>query len=256
MCCFSGPVKSVSATNIFARMGEAGRQFVVYSMTVDMAKPLAMVLPIPIKKGSDEKSVRFINLEEYKNFFGDLEAGFPRPITKSLSLGDENLPVAASTRVLEVVQVGNFEASFVPAVNDFSRLDERFRMPADLFAKMPDYQNFGFAVFKLKPGAQTVHPMAFEFPTSLGERVFFPTVHIHDGEVHPRAEFDHVLYCQPNGLSHLKLSRWVESPQTASQFMDTKKSAGLILADEHCYKMGMHGLLTNKDTVLEVLKNS
>ena len=46
MCCFSGPVKSVSATNIFARMSESGRQFVIYSMTLNMAKPLAMVLSV------------------------------------------------------------------------------------------------------------------------------------------------------------------------------------------------------------------
>ena len=33
-------------------------------------------------------------------------------------------------RMLEVVQVGNFEASFVPTENDFlERLDPRFRLP-------------------------------------------------------------------------------------------------------------------------------
>ena len=69
---------------------------------------------------------------------------------------------------------------------------------------MPDYRRFGFAVFKLKPGAQTVHPMAFEFPTSLGAQVFSPTVHVHDNKVHARAKFDHVLYCQPSGATNLK----------------------------------------------------
>ena len=46
MCCFSGPVKSVSATNIFARTGEDGRQFIAYSTTADLANPVAMVLPL------------------------------------------------------------------------------------------------------------------------------------------------------------------------------------------------------------------
>src|ERR1051325_5229800 len=82
MCCFSGSVRSVSATSIFARPGEGGRQFVAYSMTIDMESSLAMVLPIPVKKGADEKAVRFINLEKYPNFFGDLDAGFPKPDTK------------------------------------------------------------------------------------------------------------------------------------------------------------------------------
>ncbi|HVU26335.1 MAG TPA: hypothetical protein VHG71_01195 [Verrucomicrobiae bacterium] len=255
MCCFSGHVKSVSATNIFARKSESDRQFVVYSMTIDMAKPLAMVLPIPVKKGSDEKAVRFIDLENYQNFFGDLDSGFPRPISRSDSM--QNLGVEPeSAHILEVVQVGNFEASFVPTVKDFSRLDERFRMPPDLFAKLPEYRHFGFAVFKLKPGAQTVHPMAFEFPTALEPQVFFPTVHVHDGKVHDRAKFDHVLYCQPSGETHLKLSAWAESPKIAKHFVDVKKSSGLVLADEHCYKREMRGLLPNKDTILEMLKNS
>lgn len=256
MCCFSGPVKSVSATNIFARMGEAGRQFVDYSMTVNMAKPLAMVLPLPVKKGSDEKAVRFINLEAYKNFFGDLDAGFPKPLTKAVEAVSAGIAKTDPPRKLEVVQVGNFEASFVPTIKDFNRLDKRFKLPPELFGKMPGYKAFGFAVFKLKPGSQTVHPMAFEFPAAHAAELFFPTVHIHDGQVHARAKFDHVLYCQPNGSAHLKLSTWEESPQTASHFMDVKKSARLILPDEHCYKLEMHGLLANKDTVLEVLENS
>ena len=255
MCCFSGPVRSVSATNIFARMGDGGRQVVVYSMTIDMAKPLAMVLPIPVAKGSGEKAVRLIDLENYPDFFSDLEAGFPIPRSRHL-LDSLSLAPATAAAELEVVQVGNFEASFVPTVNDFSRLDERFRMPPDLFSKMPDYRHFGFAVFKLKPGTQRVHPMAFEFPTSLGDQVFFPTVHVHDGKVHASAEFDHVLYFQPSGATLLKLSTWAESPKPAHHFINMKKSAGLVLAHEHCYKHEMHGRLPNKDTVLEVLKNS
>ena len=251
MCCFSGPVKSVSATNIFARIGEAGRQFVVYSMTVSMAKPLAMVLPIPIKKGSDEKAVRFINLEEYKNFFSDLDAGFPKPVTWGTDSIAAAMPNTGSIKQLEVVQVGNFEASFVPTVKDFNRLDKRFKLPTELFAKMPDYKHFGFTVFKLKRGSQTVHPMAFEFPSSKA-KLFFPTVHIHDGKVHARATFDHVLYCQPSESTRLKLSDWEESEILASRFVDIKKSAGLVVADEHCYKRELRGMLANKDTFVEL----
>jgi hypothetical protein len=251
MCCFSGPVKSVSATNIFARMGGDGRQFIVYSMTVSLAKPLAMVLPLPVKKGADEKAVRFIDLENYPGFFTDLDSGFPKPMPDNLETGAALAPMPASASILEVVQVGDFEASFVPTVADFNRLDQRFKLPPELFAKMPDYQHFGFAVFKLKPGSQTVHPMAFEFP-SAQEKLFFPTVHIHDGKVHARAKFDHVLYCQPSESAALKLADWTESEKHTRRFMNLKKSAGLIVADEHCYKRELHGLLPNQDTVVEL----
>ena len=219
-------------------------------MTVNMAKAVAMVLPLPVKKGSDEKAVRFINLEDYKNFFSDLDAGFPKPVAND-STQSWGMLTSASARPLEVIQVGNFEASFVPTVKDFNRLDKRFRLPAELFKTMPDYKHFGFAVFKLKPGSQTVHPMAFEFPTAQTAKVFFPTVHIHDGKIHKRATFDHVLYCQPSESSRLKLSEWEESEKLASRFVDVKKSAGLIAASEHCYKRELRGMLANKDTFVE-----
>lgn len=43
------------------------------------------------------------------------------------------------------------------------------------------------------------HPMAFEFPRRDPTRLFFPTVHVHDGAVHSKARFDHTLYCQVQG---------------------------------------------------------
>jgi len=247
---FSGPVKTVSATNIFARMGEGGLQFIVYSMTVNMAKPVAMVLALPVIKGADEKAVRFIDLEKYQNFFSDLDSGFPQPVPAGHGMQTDSASLSRSIRTLDVVQVGSFEASFVPTVSDFSRLDVRFQLPAELFNKMPEYQHFGFAVFKLKPGAQTVHPMAFAFPSARQE-LFFPTVHVHDGKVHDRAKFDHVLYCQPSAVAALKLADWQESEKHASRFMDQNKTAGIIAPDEHCYKRQLRGMLANKDTLVE-----
>jgi len=40
------------------------------------------------------------------------------------------------------------------------------------------------------------HPMAFWFPRADRDRVFFPTLHVHDGALHATAHFDHVLYAQ------------------------------------------------------------
>jgi hypothetical protein len=153
---------------------------------------------------------------------------------------------------LEVVQVGDFEASFVPAVKDFSRLDVRFRLPADTWSELPEYQTYGFAVFKLKPGALRIHPMAFSFPRRDTKALFFPTVHIHDGKVHKKADFDHALYCQPHGEDHLALGRdWAESPKLASSFMRVEQAKGLIEGKQHCYKRELHGRLANRDTLLK-----
>jgi hypothetical protein len=221
-------------------------------MSLTASEELAMVLPIPVAVGSGEDAVRFINLQKYEHFFDDLAFGFPPPPAPTLGLASAAAAPAAA-EPLKVLQVGSFEASFVPTEKDFSRLDERFRLSPKAFDALPGYAHYGFAVFKLKPGEQQVHPMAFEFPTASSARLFFPTVHIHDGKVHSTADFDHVLYCQSTETHRLKMSDWTESPRLAGDFMDVKKSAGIVLGDEHCHKHELRGSLPNKDTFVDAL---
>jgi len=247
MCCFSRAVQSVSATNIFARPAENGRQFLAYSMTLNAREALAMVLPLPVQADSGEQAVTFINLKDYASFFTDLRGGFPMPIPMSLTTRSS----APAKLKLEVIQVGSFEASYVPTVNDFSRLDERFRLPPGTWEKLPAYRAYGFAVFKLKPGAATIHPMAFTFPRANRSSLFFPTVHIHDGKVHGTARFDHALYCQPGPEEKLALTGWLESRRPLGSFMKTDQAKGLIDGERHAYLMELHGDLPNRDTLLQ-----
>lgn len=251
MCCFSRPVISVRGTNIFARPDADGRQLLVYSMTIDAKEDLAMILPLPVKTPAGEKDVKFIDLKGYPEFFGDMEAGFHRPekVTRGLHL---TAPATASQGMLKVVQVGSFEASFVPTQNDFSRLDERFRLPADAWKQLPTYESYGFAVFKLKPGEMKIHPMAFSFSREQTRTLFFPTVHIHDGKLHKKAEFDHAFYCQPTHDERPLTSGWEESYTHPNGFMQMKKVKGVVLGNQHCYKKEMRGMLANKDTLLAV----
>jgi hypothetical protein len=247
MCCFSRPVDRVANTNIFARSSKDGRQFLVYSMTLSAKEDLAMILPIPVPKESKEDAVHFINLEEYPNFFADMLKGFPPP-PAARSLGKVNS--ADAKAALPVVEVGSFEASFVPSVKDFDRLDERFRLPTEVWDKLPMYKDYGFTVFKLKKGAKTIHPMAFEFPRAKPEKLFFPTVHIHDGKVHGTAMFDHLLFCQRSETETDPILRWEESTQPARFFMKVDKSKGLLDPDGHCYKFGIHGRQKNEDMLV------
>lgn len=193
MCCFSKPVDVVADTNIFARESKDGGQFLVYSMKFKSGEDLAMILPVPTPKASPEDAVKFISLKKYENFFDDLRSGFPQP-KPGRGPHAGGLPPA---NTLTVVEVGDFIASFVPAVKDFARLDARFRLPDGVWDTLPQYKDFGFAVFKLKKpekGQSKVHPMAFEFPRADKKVLFFPTVHIHDGKVHAKAGFDHSLF--------------------------------------------------------------
>ena len=153
---------------------------------------------------------------------------------------------------MKVQEVGSFRASYVPTVADFSRLDPQFRLPEATWEKLPQYRAYGFAVFQLKPGAKTIHPMAFSFPRAQPQDLFFPTVHIHDGQVHPVADFDHLLYCQRNPGEKPSLRRWSESPALAGTFVEAKKSEGIVDPGQHCYRLSMQGTLKNQDTRLAV----
>src|SRR4051812_31559195 len=177
MCCFSQPVDYVAGTNIFARPAKAGGQYLVYSMTLKAGTDLAMILPIPTPKASKEDAVTFINLEKYPDFFDDMRAGFPEPIALGGGRTKDDAPRPKPEPKLKVVEVGSFVPSFAPTVKDFARLDEQFKLSDGTWDKLPQYKDYGFAVFKLKKGEHKVHPMAFEFPRADARKLFFPTVH-------------------------------------------------------------------------------
>lgn len=242
MCCFSKEAH-VSATNIFARPAKDSGQYLVYSMTLKAAEELAMILPIPTPKASKEDAVTFINLEKYPTFFVEMNSGFPVPLPPR-GVKSDAPPKALAEPKLKVVEVGSFVASFVPTVKDFARVDEQFKLPEGVWDKLPQYKEYGFAVFKLKKGNQKVHPMAFEFPRADKSKLFLPTVHIHDGKVHATARFDHSLYCQGADTG----MKWTESPQPADMFMPGLKEAKEVVDPKgHVYRLQMVGNFKNAD---------
>jgi hypothetical protein len=245
MCCFSREAQ-VAATNIFSRPSKGDGQYLVYSMTLKAKEELAMILPIPTPKSSKEDAVSFINLEKYPTFFEEMHSGFPIPPSRGKKDDAKSPPTLAAPK-LKVVEVGSFVASFVPTLKDFARLDEQFRLPEGTWDKLPKYKDYGFAVFKLKKGEQKVHPMAFEFPRADKFKLFFPTVHIHDGKVHANAAFDHSLYCQDADTG----MRWEESPQPAGMFMKKIDEAkGVVNGKGHVYRKRMVGTFKNEDVWL------
>lgn len=249
MCCFSRPIYSVSSTNIFAREAPDGRQYLAYSMTLSAPEDLAMILPLPVPEGSPEDAVTFIDLSGYPQLFDDLVRGFPNRETGFWA----GRPGYAGVRApISVVGVGDFEASFVPSIADFDRLDPRFHLPTETWSQLPEYERHGFAVFKLKSGHQRVHPMALAFPRANRGALFFPTVHIHDGQVHPTARFDHALFCQRGTRAHhgdWPGGDWRHST-AARDFVDVDKAGGLVDGARHVYRRRIQEQAPNHDIYL------
>jgi hypothetical protein len=274
MCIFTQAVQSVSKTRIFARTLPDGTephvitdaQVLVYQMLYGAVQDLAMILPIPTVVQSNEDAIKWVDLSGQPDFFQKLSDAFPKAQTLGLSNGTRG--VTKGFTPLAVHDVGDFEASFVPTIADFSRLDARFRLSPDVWQGIPQYADWGFAVFKLKgstaaqtsgmqiprpniparnSGVKEPHPMAFIFPRRADHGLFFPTVHVHDGVVHPTGDFDHMLYLQ----SDPKIEE-IMSKDTNWQSSGTKIPGDIQLvdADEPAYRMRLQGELTNVDVVI------
>lgn len=245
MCAFSGNAKViVSNTRIFAKTS-GHLATLVYSMRLSVDSDVAMILPLPVQEGMGERALSFVNLEGYPEFFDDLDRGWPEPITMGATLGA--VAVAGPRAPLKVHAVGAFEASFVPHLGDFDRLDARFRLSDDVWQKLPAYADYGFAVFRMAPGTdKSIHPMAFRFHTRFPDRTFFPTVHIHDGEVHDTAHFDHSLYYQI--MSERAAFREERASfDVASAFVHEAKNKALVSMNKLVYLKRLSGEMPNRD---------
>jgi hypothetical protein len=92
--------------------------------------------------------------------------------------------------------------------------------------------------------------MAFTFPRRDLSTVFFPTVHVHDGEVHDQAHFDHTLYVQHDG--DLSATYWNRGVTPRHVHLDIGRSKGLIDADVTMQSIGLRGTRTNQDTWVRI----
>ena len=261
MCCFAKPVLSVTSTNIFARLLDDGSQYLAYQMKYRSKEPNAMILPLPVALPSSEDDLEFVSLEEYPDFFKHMNAGFPSlPAVEGYGA---DLMTFRANKKLKVVEVGNFIASFVPTVADFKRLDKQFTIPKATWDLIPAYAEYGFAVFQLKELEGKPHPMAFKFKSRLENKIFFPTIHIHDGEVHDEEEFDHTLYLQSASFDAAVgdyQNRDVVNPATgfarskvvASACCEVKKCKEMVVADKLLHRKVMKGTLANTDVVVDL----
>lgn len=260
MCCFSRPVVSVHDTRIFSRMASGGVQYVIYQMDLESKEDLAMVLPVPTMLGLGEKALKFINLEAYPTLFDDMRRPFDDD-RAGAGAGDPFASLDAGGEPKLVVQrVGSYDASFVPSPADFDRLDERFRLPPEIFEKYQNYAGYGYAVFKLREGNARLHPMAFAFRSAEPGLLYFPTVHIHDGTIHEKEGFDHELYLQggfPGAMTRLadeaEAARnvWQESSKIPTRFMKLHKTQGIVTPTQHVYRLTLRGEFLNRDVFVK-----
>lgn len=235
MGCFSGTVSRVANTRLFARVTPDATQFLVVQLEYTAPNDFALIVPLPTPLDANADAVRFLRFSNYAEFFSDLENGFP--LTR-------NAPASGNQAQRVVTNlVGSFDASFVPSQQALAHLDERFRIPAEIWKQLPEYSEFGFAVFKLRAGTNTVQPLAFEFPTRNPQLLYFPTMHIQNGKAPEEANFDHDLFCQAR-------AGWLRSYDVAGSFMDVERAQGVIAPNERVSRMTVQGRHPNSDILV------
>lgn len=260
MCCFAFPTPTslltrlltrpirVRNTQIFARL-DGDTQLLAYAMHLRARSDVAMILPLPVRPGCDEADVPFIDLSAAPDLFTRLHDAFMPPVMPAAKSRGGFMPQlpSRSRPPLVIQQVGAFEASFVPGVHDFDRLDPRFRLPPTVWSELPVH-DFGFAVFKLREthGDASIHPMALRFPTRDPARIFFPTIHIHDGKVHDQARFDHALYYQRRDGSHDAGHERPNFPELVTRAAE--RSAGVLHREWPLARATLTGRRANTDT--------
>lgn len=247
MCILSQPIQDIASTNIFANDLGRGVHGTVYSMEIETRVPVAMLLPVPVLQGSGDDALKFVDLSNYPDFFEDMDELFPEMyLSMSRSIGSPAMKVKS----LQVHQVGAFKASYVPSMDDFGRLDPQFRLDPMIWATLPNYTGFGFAVFSFDPGAKKrIHPMAYNYPVERPTELFFPTVHVHDGKSADKTDrFDHKLYYQHS--PNFGDVNWDMSNSSAYTSVNASKTNGLVRESDVVYRKRLRGNLPNADQVL------
>jgi hypothetical protein len=180
MCMIQGEVEHVSATKILAApiktfLNVFPQQFTVYSNNVSMeSQSGAMILPFP------GQFRQFVDLTQYKHLFTDLKnLCWPQVLSKSNSSYSRS--ASKSLEYLPVHNVGSYQASVVPGLDDLPRINPSvFQIDPRIFEflKQNYSQGFGFMVCMLKNKAE-YHPFGYIHDRLPSGQMFIPTMHYH-----------------------------------------------------------------------------
>lgn len=196
MCIILTHVESVSNTQIYVSSSKSRkRQLTIYTNKVDTHVKNAMILPVP-----NPLSVELLNFKNYKKIFDDCRECFHHD---DGSRNDRHMYRAAlsasfdSRPPLPVYTVGSYQASIVPSINDFDRVDTQIlRVNPQVFTLLKDTydSSFGFIICQLREGSHQYHPFAYTHEIHNCNLLFVPTLHYHLGETSVKADWDHTIY--------------------------------------------------------------
>lgn len=253
---FADVVQRVYRTRIFSAMESVEQQILVYDARVATKVRNAMILPIPTRPGT-QAAIELVDLSGYASFFDTLSSMFEEAVSAAM-------PCATPAQsVLAVVRVGAFEASIVPTVDDLSRLDRRFSFAGESFLPWrrkrglldvvrDRYADHAFVVYQIAKGESHLHPFGLRFKTRY-QSLFFPTLHVHDGDAPAQTPFDHELYAQRASFLSEEMERtgqpfWEVARNERSTLPARGSLPSFVDSRSPVIRMQVGGLLPNQDT--------
>ncbi len=228
MCCFNQPVDHVNATRIFVGQ-KAGFQVTVYAASI-IGHRIEMVLPVRTRGATD---LEWINLKGNDSFFRNCELASRKPTRAAWEKSTTRSMGAASSAMLEVKQVGDYQVSFAPTWRDLDRVDPRvFKLSERLAAVVREHyptEEFGFVIYRPDKSGE-MHPLAYRHPLRGNDSLFVPTRHEHGHEGPP--DWDHYLYHQEDVSQNIPASLTDGGEEPARRFFQWAKSKGKPLPAE------------------------
>ena len=79
MCMFSQPIGHVGSTRILVTALGDSVHATVYRMSYEAPEAVAMILPVPVLKGTGDDAITFVDLSDCRDFFPQLDLCFPPP---------------------------------------------------------------------------------------------------------------------------------------------------------------------------------
>jgi len=239
MSIFSGPVTRVANTRIFARTTDDNKQYLVLQMDYAADRDVALIVPLPTPADTAADAVRFTDLAHYPEFFIDLANGFP--IARSAPMPG----TVEDGSVVPLQRPPENNSSFVPSRAALSELGEDYRDAAAALEQLPEYHDYGFAVFKLPADTESMTPVAVEFPTRNAQLLFFPTLTLKEGHVETDSYFDIDLFAQAK-------AGWMRSYDSARSFMDLDRAKDVVDPNLRVERFTVLGIHPNSDIVLDL----
>jgi hypothetical protein len=156
MCIFIGDIKDVSETKLFVSASAGGsRQLVVYTNGVDNeSSGNAMILPVP-----HPETVKFIDMQHYKNFFDDCEKPF----------------IGHHSSCMDVINFGSYQVSLARSLDALKQVLDLKPECHQLLSAAYSEPYWGFIICRISTGHKRYHPFAYEHKI-LGSNIFIPTM--------------------------------------------------------------------------------